>query len=250
METNNQNTQPEVAQQPMKTTEEPVKQISQPKKNNWLIPSLVFALIFSLGIAGIFAYQNFNMAQELANQNKLKAEQKQQEQKRMAEEIKPTSSPSKNIGTYVSPKIKYPFEISYPSNWTVEESLVEKEPNALTLTLTNQNEEMIQIIQGEGGGGSCVYYDDADYETFEGMGRFFSSYTELKKPSNWRISQPKDQNIKELTVCEKSKTRYFDITRIGWISININSEESLEEITSILESVVIKPTVEKHIIFD
>ncbi len=175
--------------------------------------------------------------------------------------VSPTVQPTANITTnpiadwkiYNSPEIGdyvSPFQLRYPLSWTINQKLTSEEPKSLTVTLTNSNNETIQISQGMGGGGTCVYDSDSDYATFDGMGQFFSSYTQLDKPTLWRISQYKDKNETSHVVCEKSKDRYIDGTRIGWISVNIQSEASMQEVTSILENIVFKPSSETDTLFD
>ncbi len=152
---------------------------------------------------------------------------------------------SPEIGNYVSP-----FQLSYLSTWTIEQKLTSEEPKSLTLTLANSNNETIRIIQGIGGGGNCIYYDDPDYTSYKGAGRLFTSYAQLNKPALWRISKPKSLNETSYVVCEKTKGRYIDETRIGWIDINIKSGESLQEIMSILEKIIFKPTPNTKTLFD
>ncbi len=153
---------------------------------------------------------------------------------------------SPETGNYISP-----FQINYPSSWTAKEQLVSAEPTkSLTLILTNQNGETITITQGVGGGGNCIYYDDVDYTTFMGAGKFFSSYIQLSKPNFWRISEPKDSSDKSYIVCGKTKERYIDTTEIGWINIKTESETTLQEVKSILETIVFKPTPETITLFD
>lgn len=152
---------------------------------------------------------------------------------------------SPEIGDYVSP-----FQLSYPPTWTINQKLTSEEPKSLTLTLTNLNNETIKILQGMGGGGTCVYYNDSDYTSFDGMGQYFSSYNQLNTPALWRISQFKDKNETSHVVCEKTKERYIDGTRIGWISVNIKSETSMQEVKSILEKIVFKPTSKTKTLFD
>lgn len=171
--------------------------------------------------------------------------------------VQPTTNPTTNpiadwkiynspeIGDYVSP-----FQLSYPLSWTINQKLTSEEPKSLTLTLTNSNNETIKILQGMGGGGTCVYYDDSDYTNFDGMGQLFSSYNQLNKPTLWRISQYRDKNESSHVVCEKTKDRYIDSTRIGWISINIKSETTIQEVKSILENIVFKPTSKTKTLFD
>lgn len=164
-----------------------------------------------------------------------------------------TTNPTANWKTYNSPEIGdyiSPFQMSYPPTWVIEEKLSSEEPKSLTLTLKNTNNETIEILQGAGGGGNCIYYDDVDYTSYEGAGQFFSSYLQLNKPALWRISQYKEKNKTSHVVCEKTKDRYIDGTRIGWISINIKSEVSLQEVKSILEKIVFKPTSKTKTLFD
>lgn len=131
METNNQPINPIIT--PQYTEEQLVKSVKQTKQNKWLIPSLVVALIISLGITGIFAYQNFQMVQEKGNQTKLAAEQKQQEQEKMAEEIKSVITPT-DTASEISPKVSpisdwetysnpmAGFSIKHPTGWRVVEA--------------------------------------------------------------------------------------------------------------------------------
>src|SRR3989344_1976481 len=139
---------------------------------------------------------------------------------------------SPEIGDYISP-----FQINYPSGWKIKEALLSEEPKSLTLTLTNSKNETIEILQGAGGGGTCLYYDDSDYEAYMGTGQQYSSYLQINQPAEWRISQFKLNNKATHAVCEKSKERYMETTRIGWIEINIESESSMQEVKSILEKI-------------
>jgi len=155
---------------------------------------------------------------------------------------------SPEIGSYVTP-----FQIAYPANWSIDEKVNSEEPKSLTLLLSKSKNETIEITQGQGGGGTCVYYDDTDYLTFDGMGRFFSSYEQLEKPALWRISHPKEEGETTLVVCEKTSdeyNRYIDGTRIGWVSIDVQSESSMQEVRSILETIVFKPTSNTRTLFD
>lgn len=164
-----------------------------------------------------------------------------------------TTNPTSDWKIYNSPEIDdyvSPFQLSYPPAWTIEQKLNSEEPKSLTLTLTNSNNETIKILQGMGGGGACVYYDDADYASYEGAGQFFSSYNQLYKPALWRISQFKDKSETSHVVCEKTNDRYIDGTRIGWISVNIKSETSMQEVKLILENIVFKPTSKTKTLFD
>lgn len=61
MEANNQLINPKDISQTNEAIQKPAEQIRQPKTNRWLVPTLTISLILSLGISGIFAYQNFKM---------------------------------------------------------------------------------------------------------------------------------------------------------------------------------------------
>ncbi|MBI5127151.1 hypothetical protein HZA76_01715 [Candidatus Roizmanbacteria bacterium] len=155
------------------------------------------------------------------------------------------------LKTYTSPVIGddfYSFQITYPSNWVADEKYNSGESKSLSLTLINENNESIVIAQGKLYVGICVYYDDSDYTSFSGEGQFFSSYSQLSKPSLWRISQNKDDSIQIRTICEKAPDRYVNVTKIGWIGIQFLS--STKEIQSILETIVLKPTATTKTIFD
>lgn len=152
---------------------------------------------------------------------------------------------SPEIGDYVSP-----FQLSYPTTWKISQKLTAEEPRSLTLTLTNSDQETITISQGMGGGGSCIYFDDPDYLSFEGMGKFFSTYEQLTKPAQWRISQPKDKNETTQIVCESTKERYLDSTRIGSINLKLKTKASVLEAKTILEKIVFKPSPKTKTLFD
>lgn len=153
---------------------------------------------------------------------------------------------SKEVSNYFSP-----FELKYPEGWTMEENIKEETPTSLEVVLTKNNDNKIEIRQGEGGGGACVFYDDKDYLTFEGMGRFFSSYIQLNIPAQWRVSKPKDLDTNEYVVCEFDKNnRYIDTTRMGWITIKTDEKSLSDEILEILRKIIFKPSPSTKTLFD
>ena len=237
----------------------PQVEAKQPKFNNFLVILLSVLLFLSVLIAGFFAYQTQRLVAELRMKNE---ELRNVAVATTEPTIEPvaTSDPTADLSraqtkdwkTYISPEIGdyvSPFQLSYPSTWVVDQKLISEEPKSLTLALTNSKNETIKISQGMGGGGSCIFYDDSDYTTYEGMGRFFSSYNQLNKPAFWRVSTSKDVNEKTKIVCEKTKDRYIDTTRIGWISIDLKSDETMSEAKLILEKIVFKPTATTKTLF-
>lgn len=219
------------------------------KNNNFLAILLSVFLAITLLIGGYLFLQVQGLTKQLAQL------QVQPTATPLSTEIpSPTTDPTANWKTYNSPEIGdyfSPFQISYPPSWSIEEQLTSEEPKSLALTLTNTNSgELVVILQAPGGGGNCIYYDDPDYTTFEGMGEFFSSYIQLNKPTLWRIGRPKDNNETSYVICEKTKERYINGTRIGWIDIHIKSESTLQEFKSILEKIVFKPTAKTKTLFD
>ena len=154
--------------------------------------------------------------------------------------------------TYTSPVIGndfYSFQLSYPSTWQINEEATPGDGGFLNVALINKYNDTIVIFQGNGEIGTCVYYDDSDYTTFSGEAAFFSSYTSMAKPADWRISQLKDGSNPFSTVCEKYKNgRYVTFTKIGWVGVKQVS--STKEAQSILETIVFKPTAATKTIFD
>lgn len=224
------------------TPNEPVK------PNNLKVVLIILAVIevVTILVASYFAYQFIQLKKQVSTNQPAPVPT-------ITEQASPTPDVTANWKQYISPEIGdyvSPFQISYPPTWTIEEKLTSEEPKSLTLSLKNSANETIKITQGMGGGGSCIYSDDPDYTNFEGMGQFYSSYIQLNKPALWRISLNKDKTILSRTICEKTKTRYIDSTRIGWISVDVKSEASIQEVKTILETTVFKPTSRTKTLFD
>lgn len=83
MEKNNQQTNPEFSQKHSKEIQQSLKKNKLTKKNKWLVPALTIALILSLGMNSIFAYQNLMIIQKKANKARLEAENKKEKLEKM-----------------------------------------------------------------------------------------------------------------------------------------------------------------------
>jgi len=155
----------------------------------------------------------------------------------------PTADVTANWKVYNSPVVSTPFSkfsLKYPASWKVTERVDREEPQSLNFTLTNTNADTIEIIQGAGGGGVCVYFDDPDYTKYDGMGSDFSEYVLLSNPENWRVSKYLSANLNYRVICsyDSSMKRYMDGTKVGWFKINVKSADSLNEAIAIIKTLV------------
>ena len=131
------------------------------------------------------------------------------------------------------------FTIFYPSDWKVLVNKREIFPKSETpspsqiINILAPNGDIIEIGQGEGGGGSCIFPDEPDYATFDGMGFPFSKYTEVKKNNvSWRIGE--EQQKLSFRVCEKNDSRYRDTTTIGDVTASATSQDNLQIMKEII----------------
>lgn len=161
----------------------------------------------------------------------------------------PTSLVTSKDTIYTSKEVSddfSPFTLSYPPSWTLKEEYSQEDSKSLIVTLTNNNNSSIKIVQGAGGGGRCLYPDELDYNTFDGMGYKIPNYIQLNKPAQWRI----DSNSIEADVCQHKGSEYKNITEIGWITIKANNQATRAEIQSILEKIQFKPSSSTKTMFD
>lgn len=167
----------------------------------------------------------------------------------------PSPTPLSNIPsdwkTWNTPiEAYYPFQINYPANWIAKLEQDIDNPWDIRVTLTNTRNETIIISQGVGDGGNCVYSDEPDYTSFEGVGNIYPWYIQLNKPADWRVGGVKNSDGVYVNVCEKTKIRYIDTTRIGRINIGLKSDTSLQEVISILEKIIINTPSKANPTFD
>lgn len=111
-------TQNSVPQQSVKTP--PLSEPDVTKK--WLIPTLIGAVLLSLGLAGYFAYQNFQLKKEQPNLG-------QATPTPTSNIPSPTTDQTTNWKTYKNDAHKFTFK--YPSDWQV--GLFKHAPDMLTL---------------------------------------------------------------------------------------------------------------------
>lgn len=219
------------------TPTEPIK-----KKRKWWMILIILVVVIVL-ITGGYIARKYTQIENLIKENA-------QETQSINSVVPPSEEDSvANWKSYDSPRIadtNYTFHLKYPPNWTLQEDITlgELRPRFLTVRLTNQGGETLDIMQTHMNGGRCIYYDDEDYGTFKGLGLFYESYTQLIKPTRWRISKHEGISMESHQVCEESLGKYYEVTRIGGIHIDVESENTLREIQSILEQIIIKPWVE------
>ena len=157
-----------------------------------------------------------------------------------------------DMKSYTSPIIGdylFPFVLRYPLSWAIRVDHKTDEPQALTVVLTKDQDE-IKILQGMGDSGTCVYFEDSDYLNFEGQGGYYKSYLQLTQSVPWRLSEIRDDSPNTHSICELSQSRYIGTTRIGWITVKLKNQANLEEVKTILSQISFRPTATTKTIFD
>jgi len=214
--------------------------IEDTERKKWLIPGLVVLVIISLGIAGYFSYQYYQ----------LKAKQNVPTTTIPTTELTPSQTQEDGWVTYTHTKFadkpdwQIPwkgFKLYYPSSWIVEEIKDEASPS-LNLKISKENGDYLEIIQGAGGGGRCIFPDEGDYETFEGMGMKYAKYSVISKGNDitWRLADyPYPDDLWTHGLCEQNKERrqdsdYYDSTIVGFTKIKASTPESVKELKEIL----------------
>lgn len=133
------------------------------------------------------------------------------------------------------------FTLYYPSGWKIEERKDENSPS-LNLKITKNNGDYFEIIQGAGGGGYCLFPDQPEYNTFEGMATQYTNYKEIVKSNGiiWRLADwPTPNDLWTRQLCEKFDSDMFKVgykgsTIIGFTKIKVTTPQSIQELNEIL----------------
>jgi hypothetical protein len=143
------------------------------------------------------------------------------------------------------------FVLYYPASWTLSENRDVAAPS-LNLKITKTNGDYLEIIQGAGGGGYCLFPDQPEYASFEGMATKYSKYVEIDKGSGivWRLADwPTSGDMWSHQLCESFTSELFkngftDTTTIGFTKIKVTDPASLLELKEILSRVEIQKSGE------
>jgi len=138
------------------------------------------------------------------------------------------------------------FTIYYPSTWKLTENKDTSAPS-LNLNLTKSNGDYFEIIQAAGGGGYCLFPDQPEYATFDGMATKYPKYTEINKGNGvvWRLADwPTPGDMWSHQLCESFssdmfKNGFVSTTGIGFTKIKVTNPESLNELREILKNIEI-----------
>ena len=150
-------------------------------------------------------------------------------------------------------KTKKGFTLYYPQGWTLKEDRREAGTTNnypfpfLNLILSKSNGDFIEIGQGVGGGGFCLFPDQIEYSTFKGMATQYKDFKEIMKNNNiiWRLADwSVINNDWSHQLCEKFdsdmfKVGYMDSTAIGSFKIKVTTPESIAELNEILDKLEI-----------
>lgn len=143
------------------------------------------------------------------------------------------------------------FALSYPSNWKIESKRAEDDPSGIgphmNVTITAGNGDYLEIIQGVGGGGYCLFPDQAEYNTFDGNATKYSTYKEMLKSTEviWRLADwPTKDPFWTHQLCERFHSDMFkngfkDSTIIGFTKIKVTTKDSIQKLNEILERIKI-----------
>ena len=163
----------------------PIVQIEQTKKNNFLVILLSVLLLISLGITGFFAYQTQKLTKELKEfKNQNLATPTPEPESTFPMYTEPSPDPTANWKTYKNNVLKY--TIKYPSDWTLDKSEAE-------LPINDQNSQKLVIYKGEYkltilwpsayGPGICLFDDQPRVNVPEMASYCEGEYIEVKNSS-------------------------------------------------------------------
>ena len=125
----------------------PIVQIEQTKKNNFLVILLSVLLLISLGITGFFAYQTQKLTKELKEfKNQNLATPTPEPESTFPMYTEPSPDPTANWKTYKNTSSNY--EIKYPTEWKVVNQ------SAGSIGVVVANSRYIEIGLGEGKSGT------------------------------------------------------------------------------------------------
>ncbi len=138
------------------------------------------------------------------------------------------------------------FVLYYPSSWKLTE-LRDVAAPSLNLTITKPNGDYVTIIQAAGGGGYCLFPDQPEYTTFDGMATRYPKYVEINKGNGiiWRLADwPIADDMWSHQLCESFSSDMFKNgfsvnTSIGFTKIKVTNPTSLEELKEILNKIEI-----------
>lgn len=139
-----------------------------------------------------------------------------------------------------------PFTLYHPSSWTVlDESGDQSMGLMLSLRISKNDGSYFTIIQGFGEGGRCLYPEDSDYSTFQGMGQQYASYEPIMNGAyNWRLSAHKmPDELWTHAICELNPqtNKYQSGSNVlGIDKIKLVTTESKNEFIQMLKEIEIK----------
>lgn len=133
------------------------------------------------------------------------------------------------------------FILHYPSSWKIEVTRDDSDP-VLDLKITKNGGDYFQIIQGVGDASYCLFKDQPEYSTFDGMATQYTNFKEIKKSNDivWRLADwPTANDLWTHQLCEEFdsntlKVGYVGSTIIGFTKIRATTPESIQELNEIL----------------
>ena len=235
-------------------------QIVEAQKHSDNKPPIIISIIITTLFVGgsVFLWQNSennklreSYEKRLSDlENKLALSQISQSVVNVSPTVTPTKkisisipdSPINNWGEFMSPlkilELSH-YRLFYPKTWKMVVDKREKEPKMLNVKLQKNNTE-INIFQGAGGGGNCLFPNDPNKE---GYYIRYGEYKEISKGDYiWRVAKPENQQTYNVCGGEKNNMNFIDMASpIGWITLrdNVNDETTLQEFYEILEKLEI-----------
>jgi hypothetical protein len=216
---------------------------------------LPVALIISFSLAIIFGYQNLELRQQVSSINYNESQLIDETPLQVANELpaQPTPPPEEADQwlSYSYPGIQMEndfwkgYTIYFPTDWVVEVSENPQKTNS-SFSITSRYNDVLGIGQNERGIGTCVYPDDARFDSDAiGMYSRMASYIEIKHNSGevWRLSKPSEKigNVDYIVCAPKIISgEYADATPIGLIYVTVSSQDSLDVVKKIIQRATIR----------
>lgn len=139
-----------------------------------------------------------------------------------------------------------PFIIYYPPTWSISENIKDETNLSFKLTLKKDDGSRLSITQGFGEGGRCLFQDDSDAKTFNGMGMPVATYIEIQRQDDiWRLSTVNSTDVpKSYILCgknPKTSSQYvYGMNDVGISDVYYATDESGQELVEMLKRIEVK----------
>jgi hypothetical protein len=133
------------------------------------------------------------------------------------------------------------FTLQYPSSWNLTEKNRNASTGDLDVSVSKADGSTFRILQGFGEGGTCLFPDDPNYHTFQGMGSQYGDYIQINKSGyQWRLAPIAEQTRKSsYALCQLHDGTYYSSNNVGIMDIKLTTKESEAEFNEMMQKLEI-----------